>query len=125
MTVLTTNQKQNEAKAMYEVYTNQIKVFQLNDYEWVAAKTLDEAIQWYKTNVVDDNESIYDVHEIEDLNTFMVVVDGLYTSNDKAYIELKEKYHTNKESHIYKVPAIELLQIEWKGNPYMFASTEW
>lgn len=116
-----------ELDATYEVFTNQVKVYCLNDCDWVAARSMEEAIAWYRENIEDSEDAIYDEHEVEDLTTFMITLDKLSEDHEdfKHLRHLQRKYSANEDDETFKVPASELLAIEWQGKPCIFASKEY
>lgn len=116
-----------ELDATYEVFTNQVKVFCLNDCDWVAAKSMEEAIAWYRQNIEDSEDAIYDEREVEDLTTFMITLEKMSEDNvDFKHLgHLQNKYLDQEADSTFKVPAADLLAIEWRGKPFIFASKEY
>lgn len=103
------------------------KIFKLNECDWVASNTIDEAIEWYlNLTGLPEDEALDLPCEIENLSK-MVVTMEMHPSYEKEfakYSELQKKYL--KEGELtYKVPADELLEIEWEGKTYIFCSTEY
>lgn len=102
------------------------KIFNLNDCDWVAANSLEEAIGWYlKETGLPADEALDGPHEVENPSKMMVVMERI-ESNKKVnkYAELQEKY-LKEDEDIYEVPANELLAIDWEGKPFIFCSTEY
>jgi hypothetical protein len=95
------------------------KVFRMNDFDWVAANNLKEAVEWYNNFTSDDEVEERFVEEVEDLTNFYVTVDRY--GNE----EFEEDYLENEEDTTMSVPGDELLEKEWKGKPYLFCSTEY
>lgn len=113
--------------SMYDVYSGKIKVFQVNHFDWVAAKSMEDAISFYlQTTGLDADEALEDPVEVEDLKMFMITLDRMEEGNEfyETLSHLQWKY-LKDNAKTFKVPAIELLLQEWQGDPYIFCSTEY
>ncbi|WP_346234522.1 hypothetical protein MKY04_12715 [Lysinibacillus telephonicus] len=104
------------------------KIFKLNDYDWVAAETMDEAIEWYKNETgLSEEDAIDSPYEITEPNKLLITIERVNKDEAeyKRYEKLQEKYMEHEESSVFKVPADELLAVEWEGKPYLLCSTEY
>lgn len=102
------------------------KIFKLNECDWVAANTLEEAIEWYlKETGLPEEDALEEPYEIKNPSKIMVTLDKFVDDGtENKYAALEEKYL--KEGELtYKVPANELLNIEWESKPFIFCSTEY
>lgn len=101
------------------------KIFRLNDCDWVASNTMEEVIEWYLNETgLPEDEALYEQHEVENPDKMMVIMEKLEGDMEDKYKMLQEKYLKDDEL-TYKVPADELLEIEWEGEPFIFCSTEY
>lgn len=112
--------------SMYDVQSGKIKVFQVNHFEWVAAKSMDEAITFYLKSTGLSEEALENPVEVEHLETFMITLDRM-DKGDEFYGELGhlQRKYLKDDAATFKVPAIELLCQEWNGEPYIFCSTDY
>lgn len=102
------------------------KIFRLNECDWVAANTLEEAIEWYlKETGLPEDEALDEPYEVENPSKMMVTMEKIdvYGTENK-YAALEEKY-LKKGELTYKVPGNELLDVDWEGKPFIFCSTEY
>lgn len=85
--------------------TKDVKVFEVNECEAVAAHTLEEAKAWYlKEYQMDETEAFYD-HEAQEIT--------------------KDKLVWNDEGRTQKISVGEIVDLHWKGKPFVVYSTEW
>lgn len=115
----------NILTSVYDVYAGKVKVFQVNHFEWVAAKSLEDAIKFHlKTTGLDEEEALEDPHEITNLESFKVTLDKMVEGDElyESLGHLQEKYLNSENENTFKVPAIELLFQEWQGEPYLLCS---
>lgn len=88
-----------------------VKVFQLNDCDWVAAETLDEATQWYRDRSGVDYETVDDPWELSD--------------EDMDRLQFHETDDNDRflEKISFRVALARRLAEGWQA-PFLFASTE-
>lgn len=97
-------------------------VYKLNEIDWVAAETFEEAVSWYmKDSCLSREDAVdetYSPFVVKDLSTFFVNVERYENE------EFEEEYLEDEDDNTMSIPADLLLEKEWKGKPYIFCSTE-
>lgn len=109
--------------AMHDVVVGDVKVFRINQSDLIAAKSLDDAVQWYKVNFAsNETKAIDSISEITNLKGHKVTLKCISPKYLKysRYEVLQNKYAANVESTTFTVPGDELLLAEWQGVPYLF-----
>ena len=76
-----------------------VKAYMVSEYDAVAARSFQEAVQWYKDKIVDDPESIY-------------------TEEESHVLDLDEKYW-NDEGETHKQTVREMIDEGWEGKPFI------
>lgn len=88
------------------------KVYQLNDYEWWCAKSLEEAVQESMKQTGMEREEVYDESNgAEPLSEQSMKTMRFYDEDTKI--------HRSFERHLY------LEEQKGINEPFMFATTEW
>lgn len=81
-----------------------VKVFQLNESDAVAAESIEDAKEFYlKTTGLSEDDAFYGEEPVE------LSLDGLYWED---------------ETRVRKVTLSDMLVKDWKGTPYIILSTE-
>ena len=98
------------------------QVFRLNEVDWVAAETFEEAVQWYMSylGLVREEavDSSYFPFVVNDLTKFEVVVERF---GNEIF---EDEYLGCEDDNTMSIPGNVLLEKDWKGEPYIFCSTE-
>jgi hypothetical protein len=76
-----------------------VQAYMVSEYDAVAARSFQEAIQWYKDKVVDDPESIY-------------------TEEESHVLDMNEKYWSD-EGETHKQTVREMIDEGWEGKPFI------
>lgn len=84
----------------------QVYVFKICDCDAVAALTLEDAIEWYKKETGVDDDELYPYDEVETMSPDHLVYADVYDSEEVITLS-------------------ELIEQEWKGEPFIACSTEW
>jgi hypothetical protein len=105
-----------------------IKLFKMNDYDWVAAESAEQANEWYikEYGLTDDEQPIEEVREVS-LETKMRMLYNEFTEDEKKY-EINNFEIVGENNEFVKVPFSFLLDDMWSGEleePFHVASTEW
>lgn len=102
-----------------------VKIFKLNDYEWVAAKSFDEAVEWHmKAHRLSFEDSVDPSCAPHECSTEMIVnVDMDYVMD---YLNEDEVTVADFDPRLkcYKVPAHYIIEKDYKGEPFILCSTE-
>ncbi|MEK5081079.1 hypothetical protein MKX73_19325 [Solibacillus sp. FSL W7-1436] len=109
--------------AMHDVIVGDVKVFRINKRDLIAAKSLEDAVHWYKENFAsNETNTIESISEIADLKSYKVTLKCISPKYLKysRYEVLQNKYAANEQSTTFTVPGDELLLAEWNGVPYLF-----
>jgi len=105
--------------------TKELKVFRLNDYEWVVAKSFDRAVDWYMLeHNLSYEDSVDPSCEPHECSTDMIVnVEMEYVMDYLEESEIKS-IGFNTSIECYQVPAHYIIKKEYKGKPFVLCSTE-
>lgn len=95
-----------ELKVIDEKGLKDVRVFRLCECDAVAAYTLDEAIEWYKEQTGLADDELYPREEIKILSPDYKVYKDAYNSEEMITLS-------------------ELVDQEWRGEPFIACSTEW
>lgn len=108
-----------------------MKVFRLNECDWIAANSQEEAIEWYMNETGLDYKDAVDESFLEESD---VVKEGMWSEIvfcEEEGISIEEieregyKQKTiNGETMVY-VPFKKVLEIDKRTEPYFFCSTEY
>jgi len=88
---------------------NGLKVYRIDDYDWVCAKSEEEAIEWYLKETGVSEEDIYDIEDIAECDL------------DKNYMFIDEE-HTKKITFRESLESGEFMS---DTKPCIFCSTEY
>jgi hypothetical protein len=95
-----------------------IGVWQVSDYDWVAATSLDEALSWYKTTTGLTDDEVGEGEEVSDLDSFII-----------TDVETQIGYDVEKKRPIYAThtarDSIKDKFAEGGTFPFIIASTEY
>lgn len=93
----------NILASMYDVYSEKLEVFQLCECDAVVAKTLEEAVEWYKglTGLKDG-----DLYEYDEIETIPLDYKVQKSETDNELITVRE-----------------ILQEHWNGVPFIAVTT--
>lgn len=97
---------------------NGFKVFQMNDYDWVAGPTLEECIKWYLTEYiqVEDDQDNREDYIFDPLELSEESIDKyIYRTDDEPPVT-----RTFREELIFEMGIY-----DGGSTPYLFASTEY
>lgn len=103
----------------------ELKVFRLNDHDWVVAKSFDRAVDYYmkKTgfSFEDAVDPSCDPHECSTDMTVNVDMDDVmnYLNEDEV-----ASVGFNTSIECYQVPAHYLIKKDYKGEPFILCSIE-
>lgn len=103
----------------------EIKVFRLNEFDWVAAETKEQAIEWYmKETGLTEDESVDDAFYKEcdiDKDFLFVDIDCLPVEEQEGTFEILRRYGTLCVKRTFK----EMLEMDKRLTfPCVIASTE-
>jgi hypothetical protein len=101
-----------------------LKVFRLNEYDWVAAKDLKEALSFYEKETGMDKEEALDNHFFEEskLSTKMLIEDCIDSPANGR--EIVQEIHGAKYYFATYEEEIEKHVAKWGLTPFIIASTE-
>lgn len=100
--------------------TEELKVFRLNDCEWIVAKNQYEVMEWHlKTHKASLNDG--DCEICEESTDMIVNVETEYVMD---YLEEDEfrGIGFNESLECYQVPAHYIIKKEYKGEPFLLCS---
>ena len=104
---------------------NNIKLFQMNDYDWVCAESIEQANDWYKKefDLSEEEQPIEDVVEVP------LELEFLWHHTDAEYYlnvsQLEVEYIGKEKEKYYKVPFSMMIDLDDCEMPYVAGSTEW
>ncbi|MTI82318.1 MAG: hypothetical protein FH756_00145 [Firmicutes bacterium] len=103
--------------------SNRIKLFRMNDYDWVAAESAELANEWYKRECgLDDSEQTLDMITEEPLTrTFLIPHDEISEEELKMGFEII----TYGNGKFARVPFSHMMEREKMKPPCLAGSTEW
>jgi hypothetical protein len=103
-----------------------MKVFRLNDFDWVAAETLENAVDWYvKETGIDKEDALdpaYEPHEVSLKTTVWSSPEDYLTEEEQGYAR---EYKKVGNELLAQIPFSRILEKENKSEPFIVASTEY
>lgn len=105
--------------------TAELKVFQLNDYDWVVAKSFDRAVDWYMLKTgLSNGDAVDPSCEPHECSTDMIV--NIELDDVMNYLNEDEvsTIGFNESLECYQVPAHYLIKKDYKCEPFILCSTE-
>jgi hypothetical protein len=102
-----------------------MKVFRLNEYDWVYAKNLEQALEWYMDQTGLDEDEAFDEHYFEEIDpnvgTTLVHIDELPIEEQK----MTQQMIMQGNSLWVKRTFAEVIEREKLKAPCIVASTEY
>ena len=97
-----------------------VKLFKMNDYDWVAAESAEQANEWYKKEygLSDEDQPLEEVTEETNTKTFLTSIEDLTESDKLMGFEIIKGHARIPFTHI-------LATLEEINEPFMVGSTEW
>lgn len=102
-----------------------MKVFRLNDCDWVAAETLDQAVEWYMKETGLDREGALDpAHEPHECNLNETIWGTIDYLNDEE--KQQARYYKEWDGELYaRIPFSRIIEKDYKGEPFIIASVDY
>lgn len=97
-----------------------VKLFRMNDYDWVAAESAEQANEWYKKEygLSDYEQPLDEVKEASSTETFLTPIEDLTESDKLMGFEIIKGHARIPFYHI-------LATLESIDEPFLVGSTEW
>ena len=97
-----------------------VKLFKVNDYDWVAAESAEQANEWYKKEygLSDEDQPLEEVTEEPNTKTFLTPLEDLTESEKLMGFEIIKGHARIPFTHI-------LATLEAIDEPFMVGSTEY
>ena len=105
------------------IMNNNIKLFKMNDYDWVCAESIEQANEWYKKefDLSEEEQPIEDVMEVPLESKFL----WHHTDAEDFFNVNKLEVEYINEEKYYKVPFSMTIGLDDYEMPYIAGSTEW
>lgn len=103
---------------------DEVKLFKLNKFDWVAATDLETAVQWYMKEHGLSREDAVDPHYVpyEESLSKPVWVDIEELTSEE--LKMPQIMRTSGDVREVKVSARRIIKKEYKGTPFVVCSTE-
>lgn len=101
-----------------------VKLFKMNDYDWVAAESAEQANEWYKKEfgVSDKEQPLEEVKQVSSTETFLTQIEDLTESDKLMGFEII----TSGNEQYARIPFTYILATEKViDEPFFVGSTEW